>query len=112
MMTGFQKKILVILAILAVLSPLGIILPEKFKAGDAWGEWSTETIEKLVGFVPEKLKETANVWKAPIADYNLGNEKSSFTVQALSYILSGAIGIGLSILLLFGLAKLLVKKKE
>jgi len=111
-MTAFQKKLLVILAVLAVLAPLGIILPEKFEAGDAWGEWSAETIQELVGFVPEKLKETADLWSAPIPDYNLGDEKSSFTVQALSYIVSGVIGIALSILLLFGLARLLLKKKE
>ncbi|HQL84072.1 MAG TPA: cobalamin biosynthesis protein CbiM, partial [Spirochaetota bacterium] len=65
-----------------------------------------------VGFVPEKMKSVAELWKAPIADYNLGDEQSSFTVQALSYILSGAIGIVLCILLLFGLSKLLVKKSE
>lgn len=109
-MTSFQKKLLVILAALAVLSPLGIILPEKFGAGDAWGEWSTETIQELVGFIPEKLKETADLWGAPIPDYNLGDEQSSFAVQALSYILSGVIGIVLCVLILFGLSKLLVKK--
>ncbi|MBN2159920.1 MAG: hypothetical protein JW807_11030 [Spirochaetes bacterium] len=111
-MSPFQKKLLVILAMVAVLSPLGIILPEKFEAGDAWGEWSAETIRELVGFIPEKLAETADIWRAPIPDYNLGDEKSSFAVQALSYILSGAIGIGLCVLVLFGLSKLLVKKKE
>jgi hypothetical protein len=111
-MSRFQKKLLVILIVLAVLSPLGIYLPARFNAGDAWGEWSTETIEKLVGFVPEKLKETADLWKAPIPDYNLGNEKSTFAAQALSYILSGAIGIVLCILVLYGLSKLLVKKNE
>ncbi len=111
-MSSFQKKLLVILAILAVLSPIGIILPEQFKAGDAWGEWSTDTIRELVGFIPEKMKETADLWKAPIADYNLGDEKSSFAVQALSYILSGAIGIVLCVLILFGISKLLEKKSE
>jgi hypothetical protein len=111
-MTSFQKKILIVLIVLAVISPVGIYLPAKFNAEDAWGEWSTETIEKLVGFVPEKLKETAELWKAPIPDYNLGDEKSTFTMQALSYILSGAIGIVLCTLILFGLSKLLVKKKE
>ncbi len=111
-MSPFQKKLLVALVILAILSPLGIILPEKFKAGDAWGEWSTETIQELVGFIPEKMKETADLWKAPIPDYNLGDEKSSFAVQALSYILSGVFGIVLCVLLLFGISKLLVKKSE
>jgi cobalt/nickel transport protein len=93
-------------------SPVGIYLPMKFNARDAWGEWSTETVEKLIGFVPEKLKETAELWKAPIPDYNLGDDKSTFTVQAVSYVLSGAIGIALCILLLFGVSKLLVKKSE
>lgn len=111
-MTAFQKKLLVILVVLAVLSPLGIILPETFKAGDAWGEWSSETIQEMIGFVPEKLKETADLWSAPIPDYSLGDESSSFAVQALSYILSGTIGIILCILILFGLSKALVKKKE
>jgi ABC-type Fe3+ transport system permease subunit len=111
-MTAFQKKLLVILAVLAVLSPLGIILPEQFKAGDAWGEWSMETIQEIIGFVPEKMKETADLWQAPIPDYNLGDEKSTFSVQALSYILSAVVGIALCILIVFGLSKLLVKKKE
>ena len=55
-MTPFQKKLLIILLALAVLSPIGIFLPAAFNAGDAWGEWSTATVEKLIGFVPEKMK--------------------------------------------------------
>jgi cobalt/nickel transport protein len=111
-MTSFQKKILIVLVVLAIVSPIGIYLPAQFKAEDAWGEWSTETIENMVGYVPAKLKETAELWKAPIPDYNLGDDKSPFTVQALSYILSGVIGIVLCILVLFGVSKLLVKKSE
>lgn len=110
-MSKFQKKLMVILIVLAVISPIGIYLPVKFNAEDAWGEWSTETIQELVGFVPEKMKETADLWQAPIPDYNLGDEKSSFTVQALSYILSAAVGIVLCILLLIGISKILIKKR-
>ena len=109
-MTSFQKKILAVLVVLVIVSPLGIYLPAKFKAEDAWGEWSIETIEKLVGFVPAKMRKTAELWKAPIPAYKLGDEKSSFCTQALSYILSGAIGIGLCVLVLFGISRLLVKK--
>ncbi len=32
-------KFLIGIAVLIVLSPLGLILPEHFKAGSAWGEW-------------------------------------------------------------------------
>ncbi|TFH40888.1 MAG: hypothetical protein E4G96_06655 [Chrysiogenales bacterium] len=111
-MSSFQKKLMVILIVMAIVSPIGLYLPVTFNAEDAWGEWSAETIEKLVGFVPEKLLETADLWKAPIPDYNLGDDTSPFTMQALSYILSGIIGIVLCILVLFGISKLLVKKSE
>ncbi|MBP7737061.1 MAG: cobalamin biosynthesis protein [Spirochaetes bacterium] len=109
-MSPFQRKLLAILIVMAVISPIGVYLPARFNAGDAWGEWSTETIEKMIGFVPVKLKETADLWKAPIPDYNLGDEKSGFAIQALSYVLSGVFGILLCVLVLFGISKLLVKK--
>jgi hypothetical protein len=35
-MTKFQKKLWIGLAIMALLTPLGIYLPKKFNAGDAW----------------------------------------------------------------------------
>jgi len=110
-MTAFQKKILVILIVLAAASPIGIYLPIKFNAGGAWGEWSAETIEKMIGFIPEGFTKTADLWKAPIPGYSLGDDKSPFMVQAVSYILSGVIGIGLCLLVVYGLSKLLVKKK-
>lgn len=112
MMSAFQRKLLLFLVVLAVISPIGIYLPAAFNAEDAWGEWSIETVEKLVGFAPEKMKEAADLWKAPIPDYTLGDEKSSVAVHALSYILSGVIGVVLCGLLLYGLSKLLVKKKD
>jgi cobalt/nickel transport protein len=111
-MSLFQKKLLVILVVLAVISPIGIYLPMKFNAKDAWGEWSKETIEKMIGFVPEGLKKTVDVWKAPIPGYNLVDDKSPFTMQAFSYILSGIIGIALCIIVLYGLAKIFIKKNE
>ncbi len=110
-MSMFQKKLLIGLVVLAVLAPIGIYLPAKFNAGDAWGEWSTETIEKMIGFIPEGLRKNAGIWKAPITDYNLGDKKSSFAIQAFSYILSGVIGLALCGAALFLLSKLL-KKKE
>lgn len=111
-MTAFQKKLLVILLVLAVLTPIGIYLPTAFNAGDAWGEWSTETMEKMIGFVPDGLKRTADIWSAPIPDYNLGDENSSFAVQALSYVLSAAVGIALCAGALYLISRLLFKKDD
>lgn len=111
-MNAFQKKLLIILVIMAILTPIGIYLPAKFQAEDAWGEWSIKSVEKMIGFLPEGMKKSADLWKAPVPDYNMGDEKSSFAVQAFSYILSGIIGIVLCILVLIGLSKILVKKNE
>ncbi|BCB95935.1 cobalt transporter [Dissulfurispira thermophila] len=109
-MTSFQKKLWIGLIIMALLSPLGIILPEKFKAGDAWGEWGTDTLEKLLGYVPEGLKKLADLWKAPIADYNLGSENSPLIIQVVSYVISGILGIAIVGSVIYLISNLLVKK--
>ncbi len=108
--TPFQKKLWIWLIIMALLSPLGIILPEKFKAGDAWGEWGTDTLEKVLGYVPEGLKKLTDIWKAPITDYNLGGEDASLTVQIFSYIISGILGIVLVGGVVYLISRLLLKK--
>jgi len=94
-MTRFQKKLWIGLLIMTLLTPLGILLPEKFRAEEAWGEWGTEKLEKLLGYVPEGLKKLADFWKAPIPDYNFGGEGASMTGQVFSYIASGLLGIAL-----------------
>ncbi|OGP51968.1 MAG: hypothetical protein A2Y79_11870 [Deltaproteobacteria bacterium RBG_13_43_22] len=111
-MTKSQKKLWIGLFILALLTPLGVILPEKFKAGAAWGEWGPEELEKLLGYVPEGLKRWADLWKAPVPDYNLGGEGASLTVQVLSYIVSGLIGILAVGLVIFVISKVLVRNEK
>ncbi len=111
-MTVFQKKLWIGLIVLAFLSPLGIILPEKFKAGDAWGEWAPRTLEKMLGYVPEGLKKTADFWKAPIPDYNFGREGASMGMQIMSYIISGFLGILICGLLIYVILRFLAKREE
>jgi hypothetical protein len=94
---------------MALLTPLGIVLPEKFKAGDAWGEWGAETLEKFLGYVPEGLKRLSDIWKAPVTDYNFGGENSSMTVQIISYIGSGLLGILIVGIVIFAIARLRIK---
>ncbi len=110
-MTRFQKKLWIGLIIMALLSPIGILLPEKFNAGDAWGEWGTDTLEKLLGYVPEGLKKLTDLWKAPIADYNLGSESSPFIIQVLSYVVSGILGIAIVGGVIYLISRLLIKTR-
>jgi cobalt/nickel transport protein len=111
-MKRFDRKLWLGLFIMVLLSPLGIILPEKFKAEVAWGEWSVETLEKLLGYVPEGLKRTADLWKAPIPDYNFFGDGALLSEKALSYIISGALGIILTAVVVLILSKILFKHEK
>lgn len=111
-MTKSQKKLWIGLIILALLTPLGIILPEKFKAGGAWGEWGPEALEKLIGYVPAGLKKLADLWKAPVPDYNFGGEGASMTVQVISYIASGVLGILAVALVIYLISRLILKNEK
>jgi cobalt/nickel transport protein len=92
-MTAFQKKLWAGLLVMAILSPMGILLPHYLNADDAWGEWSSEKLKDMIGYVPEGLEKLADLWKAPIADYNPGGEGTPLWAQILWYIFSGMLGI-------------------
>ncbi|MDP2830907.1 MAG: PDGLE domain-containing protein [Candidatus Omnitrophota bacterium] len=99
------------LGILIILSPLGLILPEHFKAGSAWGEWGTGEIQKLAGYIPKGLDKFSHLWSAPLPDYAFrGGEGESILVLSLAYILSAVIGVLICIGVVFILGKFLSKK--
>lgn len=110
-MDNVRKKVLYALIIMALVSPVGVILPKLFNAEEAWGEWSAETIQKMIGFIPEGMKKDSEIWKAPVTDYNFGTDESHIGVQIGSYIISAAIGIAL-LLLIFFLFSRFYKKNE
>lgn len=111
-MTPCQKRFLVFLFVLALMSPLGIILPEMFKAEDAWGEWGLEKIKDMIGFIPEGMKNLADAWEAPFPDYNFGQEEASLTVRVGFYILSAIMGTVLVVGAILVLTKINKKKAE
>jgi len=107
------KKLWWGLALLVLLSPLGLLLPEVFKSGPAWGEWSLEEIQRMVGYIPEGLKRLADLWSAPVPDYNLKSwEGRGLALSSLGYILSGALGVGAVVLVALFLGKILSKKGD
>jgi hypothetical protein len=108
-MTRFQKKLWIGILIMALFTPLGVLLPEKFKAEEAWGEWGIEKLEKLLGYVPEGLRKLADLWKAPIPDYNFGGDGASMTLQVVSYIASGLLGIGVGAFVVYLVSRFMAK---
>jgi hypothetical protein len=101
------------IAVLIVLSPLGLILPEHFKAGSAWGEWGADEMGKLAGYVPEGLEKLSGLWNAPMPDYAFkGCQENGLPRLSLAYIISAVVGIGIIILVVTVIGKLLAKKGD
>jgi hypothetical protein len=107
-----EKKLWLWLFVMAVLSPLGIILPGKFGAEGAWGEWGVDALEKLLGYIPGGLKKTADIWAAPIRNYNFGGEGSVISTRIVSYIVSAFIGIVLAWIIVLIISRLLFKHEK
>jgi len=98
-------SLVAVLAVLVVLTPLGLLAP-----GGADFEWGAEELETMVGYIPAGLAGLEGVWSlAPLRDYQLpglGPEASYFQ-QAPGYVLSAVVGIGLIFVLVLGARVLL-----
>ncbi len=103
------RKLWVGIGILVILSPLGIIIPAYFGAGGAWGEWSLEQIEKIAGFVPEGMRRTAHVWKAPMTNYAVPGQGQGVAHGGMGYFLAALIGIAVTAGLAYLLAKVFAR---
>lgn len=90
------------LAVLAVLSPLGLLAP-----GTAWGEWGAEEFHDMLGYVPQGLERFAEFWRAPLPDYAIPG-----IGEVSGYILSAVIGMGLVVLATWGLGRLLARQER
>ena len=106
------NKLWVGMGILVLISPLGLLLPERFKAGDAWGEWGTDGIKELVGYIPQGLEKLSSLWSAPIPDYAFkGWEEKGLGSLSFAYIVSAVIGILITVWIVLLLGKLLSRKE-
>jgi cobalt/nickel transport protein len=98
------KKLWIGLGVLALLSPLGLVIPQHFHAGTAWGEWGGEEIQRLMGYAPQGMKKLEALWRAPFPQYGRGG--------SLMYLLSAIIGAAATVLLVWLLGKALVRKND
>lgn len=107
------SKFLIGIAILIILSPVGLILPEHFKAGSAWGEWGADEMQKLVGYVPKGLEKLSEIWKAPMPDYAFkGWEEKGLPHLSFAYIISAILGIGIIAIVVLAIGKMLANKDD
>lgn len=106
-------KFMLGIAVLVVLSPLGLLLPAHFKAGSAWGEWGADEMQKLVGYVPRGLEKISSLWNAPMPDYAFkGWEEKGLSHLSLAYIVSAILGIIVIVVVILLIGKILSRGNE
>ncbi len=96
-----KRKAYYILCVLILFSPLGLI-----SDADAWGEWGNEYYQKILGFIPEGIKNAKGI-NALMPDYSLGG-----TNDIVGYYLSAIVGIALLFGVYFILSKILKNEKS
>lgn len=107
------NKLWIGIAILVMLSPLGLLLPERFKAQAAWGEWGIEEVNNLVGYVPKGLKKISSLWNSPMPDYTFkGWEEKGLPSLSFAYIISAIVGILAVVAVVYLLAKFFIKDEK
>jgi len=106
-------KLWIGIGVLIILSPLGLLLPEHFKAGAAWGEWGAEEMQKLAGYIPYGLEKLSSLWRPPIPDYAFkGWEEKGLSHLSFAYIISAVIGISITVAVTLIIGRMLKKKGE
>jgi len=87
------KRLAIGLGILTLLSPLGLILPKAVGAGAAWGEWGSDELKDVAGYVPVELARIESTWRAPLPDYAPPDQaEPPMSRQVLTYVGSGVLG--------------------
>ncbi len=101
-----SRKVWIPLAVLVALTPLGLLA-----SGTAWGEWGTDEIKGLLGYIPHGLSRLADINHiAFLPDYSLPGLGEGFAGQAVGYYISAIVGVVIIVLLTLGLGRLIVRK--
>lgn len=88
------RNLLIVLGVMALLTPVGLHLPRILKAGGAWGEWGIGEVKKMIGYSPAGMEKTADAWKAPMPDYAPpGEGDASSRAQGFYYVVSAFLGL-------------------
>ncbi len=100
------KRYWLILAVLALLSPLGLL-----SDGTAWGEWDGDGLKETLGFVPQGMEQLGDFWQALFPDYSMKFLGDSTLSQSVGYIFSAIIGGAIIYVAILGISKLLISGK-
>lgn len=96
-----MRRLLVPLALLVLLTPIGLLIPAWSGAGAAWGEWGADEVGELAGAIPRGLQSLGDLWGGFLPGYGPpGDAAASPVRQALWYLFSAGFGTAVLLLLL------------
>ncbi len=90
------------LALLVLLTPLGLWIPGLFGAGGAWGEWGKRELARIIGYIPGGMKGLAGLWHAPATNYGIAGMP-----EKLGYMASAVIGVAVIVIAGFAIGRVL-----
>jgi len=102
-------KLWIGIGVLICISPLGLLLPEHFKAGSAWGEWGADEMPELVGYLPKGLAKLSGLWSAPVPDYAFKGQEG-LGALSFGYIISAVLGVAIIVAVVLLLGEFISKK--
>lgn len=91
---GSMKPLWIALVVLAVLTPIGLLA-----TGEPWGEWSSEELSRLLGYVPAGIEKYGSGWRGLLPDYSLPGAGGPF--GGVIYIFSALLGSALVVALVY-----------
>jgi cobalt/nickel transport system permease protein len=98
------RPLWIVLAVLVVLTPIGLLAP-----GTAWGEWGLDELSGLgINFTPSGMAKLASLWSAPLPDYDL----PSLGNTTAAYILSAIVGIIIVAIIVWLFVRLITTGKK
>lgn len=84
------KPLWVLLAVMVILTPLGLIA-----TGTPWGEWGKDELSGLVGYVPEGMRRLGEIWTGIMPAYGLKGLDAVFGERlggAAAYVIAAVAG--------------------
>jgi hypothetical protein len=84
------RRYWLVLLVMALVSPLGLLAK-----GSAWGEWGTEELQELAGFVPLGIGQATGWWQSLFPDYSMKFLGEGQMGEKVGYMMSAILGAGL-----------------
>jgi cobalt/nickel transport protein len=101
------RNIIIILAVLIILTPLGLVA-----SGETFGEWSLQGLKDKIGHVPSGMSGLSNLWNAPMADYGIPGIGDTTAGAVIGYLISAIVGVLICVGAVYLLGRLMARNDD